>query len=285
MAENEKFKLLGFDCVHSCVNLMVMNTGRVLSVPFSEIRSSEIMDDLNKREIESVYRKIYSSGYQVDTEYDFSERPERQWLFYVVCCLAISVCYIFSNISAVKPVYFEQFGLVITPGTFIYPFTFLIVDLLNEFYGFRRARNAILLCVCGNAAILGMLTISLNLPSVHNWAFDKSYSELVKQIQATFFASTVSFTISELVNSKVLCFIKRITNSNYLYIRIISSIFVASVLDSFIFCFMAFYNLMTVKSIICMAVIQIVIKLCYAIFNVFPAYGARYLFNRYLAAR
>jgi len=285
MVENEKYKLLGFDCVRNCVNLMVMNTGRVLSVPFSEIRNSEIMDDLNKREIESVYRKIYSSGYQVDTEYDFSERPERQWFFYVICCIAISVCYIFSNISAVKPVYLEKFDLIITPGTFIYPFTFLIVDLLNEFYGFRRARNAIFLCVCGNAAILGLLTFSLTLPTIHNWAFDKGFHDLIKQIQATFLASTISFTISELANSKVLCFIKRITNSNYLYLRIVSSIFVASLIDSFIFCFMVFYNLMPVEAIINMAFIQIVIKLCYAIFNVLPAYGARYLFNRYLAGQ
>ncbi|WP_167566408.1 VUT family protein [Candidatus Erwinia dacicola] len=100
-----------------------------------------------------------------------------------------------------------------------------ILDLLNEFYGFRRTRNAIFLYIIGNAVILGLLTLSLNLPLLHGWTFDKGYSELIKQIQTTFLASTISFTISELVNSKVLCYLKRITNSKYLYIRIVSSIF------------------------------------------------------------
>lgn len=283
MAENSKYKLLGFDCVRNCVNLMVMNTGRVLSVSYSEITNTDIIDDLNKREIESIYRKVYSSGSGGNTEYDFIERPEKQWFFYVICCMAISVCYIFSNISAVKPVFIDIFDLTITPGTFIYPFTFLIVDLLNEFYGYKRARNAIFLCVIANATILGLLTISLALPSIQGWAFNEGYNDLIAQIQTTFLASTISFTVSELVNSRILCFIKKLTNSNYLYIRIVASIFIASVLDSFIFCFMAFYNLMDVRQIIDMALLQIIIKLFYALFNVFPAYGARYLFNKYLA--
>lgn len=285
MSENEKYKLLGFDCVKRNVNLMVLNTGRVLSVSYDQIRNSEIIDDLNKREIESVYRKIYSSGYSVDTEYDFIERPEKQWFFYAICCMIISVCYIFSNVSAVKPVYLEQFNLIITPGTFIYPFTFLVVDLLNEFFGYKRARNAIFLCVIANTAILGLLTASLSLPTIDGWRFNSGYNDLIIQIQSTFIASTLSFTVSEIVNSKALCFIKKLTNSNYLYIRIISSIFIASVFDSFIFCFVAFYGLMANAQIVDMAILQIIIKLFYALFNIFPAYGARYLFRKYLAYR
>lgn len=133
MQENHKYKLLGFDCLRNSVNVMVMNTGRVINIPLSEIRNSEVMDDLNKREIESICRKVYSAGYNGETEYHFTERPERQWMFYAVCCMIILVCYIFSNISAVEPLYFERLNLIITPGTFVYPFTFLVVDLLNEF--------------------------------------------------------------------------------------------------------------------------------------------------------
>lgn len=210
MAENKKYKLLGFDCVRNCVNLMVMNTGRVLTASYDNIRNTDIIDDLSKREIEAIYRKIYSSGCERKTEYDFTERPEKQWFFYVICCMAISVCYVFSNIAAVKPVFIESLGLIITPGTFIYPFTFLIVDLLNEFYGYKRAKNAIFLCVIANAAILGLLTISLKLPTLHDWQFNHGFTQLITQIQSTFLASTISFTVSELANSKVLCYVKKI---------------------------------------------------------------------------
>ena len=80
----------------------------------------------------------------------------------------------------------------------------------------------------------------------------------------------------------MLCKIKELTNSRYLYIRILSSIFVASVIDSVVFCFIAFSGLMTNEQIIGIIAVQVIIKLAYAIVNVFPAYGARYLFNKYL---
>jgi queuosine precursor transporter len=285
MVVNEKYKLLGFDSVHDKINLMVLNTGRVLSVPYNEIRNSDVMDDLTTREIEAIYRKIYSSGIKVETEYDFSERYDGQWIFYAICCLIISVCYIYSNVAAVKPVYIFSLGITVTPGTFVYPLTFLVVDLLNEFYGFRRARDAIFMCIVANAAILGMLTFSLTLPSLPGWKFNSDYTDLIRQIQSTFLASTISFMVSELVNSRVLCYIKKLTNSNYLCIRIFVSTFVASILDSFIFCFIVFLSLMPVGKIISMAIAQVVIKLLYSIFNIIPAYGARYLFNRYLVRK
>ncbi|WP_074013304.1 queuosine precursor transporter [Candidatus Sodalis sp. SoCistrobi] len=285
MAANEKYKLLGFDPVHNKANVMVMNTGRVMSVSCNYLSASEVMEDLAPMEIAAIYRKIYSSGEAAKTQYDFTDRNENQWLVYAAFCLIISVCYVFSNVAAVKPVYIEYFKLIITPGTFVYPLTFLIVDLLNEFYGFRLARRAIYMCVFANSAILGLLTLSLMLPAIPVWEFNEAYSHLIHQLQATFIASTASFLTSELANSYVLCKIKRITNSRYLYIRIISSIFVASIIDSFVFCFIAFYSIMSHEQIIGMACIQIVIKLGYALVNVFPAYGARYLFNKYLVQK
>lgn len=282
MEANIKYKLIGFDILNGKANVMVLNTGRVMSMPYERLLSSEVIDDFNAREVSAVCRKIYSSGESVKTEYEFKDRNEKQWLTYVAFCLVISVCYIFSNIAAVKPVHIQYFDLIITPGTFVYPFTFLVVDLLNEFYGFRLARKAIYMCVVANAAILGLLYISLKLPVIPEWIFNGPYNSLINQIQSTFLASTIAFLTSELANSYVLCKIKELTNSRYLYIRILSSIFVASVIDSVVFCFIAFSGLMTNEQIIGIIAVQVIIKLAYAIVNIFPAYGARYLFNKYL---
>ncbi|QLH64543.1 queuosine precursor transporter [Serratia symbiotica] len=283
MEYNERFKLLGFDPVTNRIKIMIKNTGRIMSANFYDIRNTDVMDDLSRDEVEAIYRKAYSSGQQVDTQYDITSRPERQWILYSLFCLIITVCYIFSNISAVKPVFFSGLGVLVTPGVFVYPLTFLIVDLLNEFYGFKLARRAIYMCVCSNALLLLLLSLSLSLPVLPEWIFNSSYKNLVTQIQSAFIASTLAFFCSELANSYTLIKIKKLTKSKYLYVRLISSTFVASVLDSIIFCFIAFYGVMEQGQILQIICVQIAVKLIYALINVFPAYGARYLFNRYLA--
>lgn len=281
---NEKYKLLGFDVIKKKANVMILNTGRVMNVHYDEIIGSELMDDFNVREIEAICRKMYSSDRAVKTQYEFSDRNEKQWIVYSIFCLMISVCYVFSNISAVRPVALNVFSheLIITPGTLVYPFTFLIVDLLNEFYGFRLARLAIYMCVIANAIILFFLTISLHLPIMNGWVFNDAYNGFVDQLKSTFIASSAAFLFSELANSWVLCLIKKITNSKFLYIRILSSIFVASIIDSVFFCYLTFSGVMKNDQIMSMIVVQVIIKLIYALFNVLPAYGTRYLFNKYL---
>lgn len=174
MEYNERFKLLGFDPVTNRIKIMIKNTGRIMSANFYDIRNTDVMDDLSRDEVEAIYRKAYSSGQQVDTQYDITSRPERQWILYSLFCLIITVFYIFSNISAVKPVFFSGLGVLVTPGVFVYPLTFLIVDLLNEFYGFKLARRAIYMCVCSNALLLLLLSLSLSLPVLPEWIFNSS---------------------------------------------------------------------------------------------------------------
>jgi uncharacterized PurR-regulated membrane protein YhhQ (DUF165 family) len=62
------------------------------------------------------------------------------------------------------------------------------------------------------------------------------------------------------------------------------SAFFAVIVDSFIFCAVAFYGTMQNNEILDIIYIQIAIKMCFAVFNILPAYGARYLFKKYVAA-
>ncbi|MEB0294790.1 VUT family protein, partial [Pseudomonas sp. 10S4] len=61
------------------------------------------------------------------------------------------------------------------------------------------------------------------------------------------------------------------------------STFFAVIIDSFIFCSIAFYGEMQSVEILSIIYIQITIKMCFAVFNILPAYGARYLFKKYIA--
>ena len=95
-------------------------------------------------------------------------------------------------------------------------------------------------------------------------------------------ASLISFLVSEYVNTYLLCKIKELTNSRFLFLRVFLSTFIAVIIDSFLFCFLAFYGVMETSVILDMIVIQILIKVSFAFFNVFPAYGMRALLNKYM---
>ena len=281
--ENSKYKLLGFENNKNQAIIMIIATGKIIKIALSDLTNSEIMDNLNKSEIKSVYRKFYSRGTAL-TAYDVNDRHESAWIIFVILNLLLFTLYIFTNFAAAKLFYLERFNVVVTPGVFLYPLTFLIVDLLNEFYGFRLARKAILFAFISNASIFALLSATSFLPGLPEWKLDTPYGELIRHVSSVLVASSVSFLFSEYVNSYLLCKIKELTNSKLLFFRIFFSSFFAVIIDSFLFCFIAFYGTMQNSDILHIVYVQIAIKMGFAIFNILPAYGARSLFKKYIVA-
>lgn len=279
--ENSKYKLLGFENNKNLAVIMIIATGKVIRIKLNEVLNSEIMDNLNKMEIRNLYKKFYSQGGAL-TAYDLNDRHENSWMIYIILNLLLFTFYIFTSIAATKPIYLESLNIIITPGTFLYPLTFLIVDLLNENFGLRLARKAIFFAFASNAMIIILLYASTFLPGLPDWKLDKPYNDVIIQVTSVLIASSVSFFVSENVNSYLLCKIKELTNSRFLFLRIFLSTLFAVIIDSFLFCFIAFYGAMQNNDILSMIYVQIAIKVCFAFFNILPAYGARSLFKRYV---
>ncbi|MNP56230.1 hypothetical protein D3C76_1509390 [compost metagenome] len=128
-----------------------------------------------------------------------------------------------------------------------------------------------------------LLTVTGFLPGLPTWELDGSYNKVIGHVSSALVASSVSFLFSEYVNSYLLCKIKELTSSRFLFLRVFFSTFFAVIIDSFIFCFIAFYGSMENREILNMMYVQIAIKMCFAVFNVLPAYGARSLFKKYVS--
>ncbi|MHC8382728.1 queuosine precursor transporter [Pseudomonas sp. LB3P14] len=281
-AENSKYKLLGFEKNKNLVIIMVISTGKIIKIKIGEVLRSEIIDNLSKLEIKDIYRKYYSGG-TAPTTYEMNDRHERSWMIYVVLNVLLLSLYIFTNIAATKLVYLQWFDLVVPPAVFLYPLTFLVVDLLNETYGLRLARRALLFAFSSNALVVLLMNAVIYLPGLPGWKLDVPYEEVVTHVSSVLVASSVSFLFSEYVNSYLLCKIKELTNSRLLFLRVFFSTFFAVIIDSILFCYIAFYGAMQNSDILNMVYAQIAIKMCFAVLNIFPAYGARSLFKRYIA--
>lgn len=222
--ENSKYKLLGFEKRKNLVIIMVIATGKIVKIKLGEILRSEIIDNLSKVEIKDIYRKYYSGGTALTT-YEINDRHERSWMTYVALNLLLFALYIFTNIAATKLVHIKLFDIVVTPGVFLYPLTFLVVDILNESYGLRLARRAILFAFASNAFIIILLSGTSYLPGLAGWKLDAPYSEVITHVSSVLIASCISFLFSEYVNSYLLCKIKKLTNSRFLFLRVFFSTF------------------------------------------------------------
>ncbi|WKV52286.1 queuosine precursor transporter [Dickeya fangzhongdai] len=284
MDANRKFKLLGFN--HSgelSANIMVLSTGKMIHMDLKELVDSEISDDLSRHELNALYKKLYS-GKDITTAYDISDRNERSWLAYLIITAALCVIYIFSTVSGVKPIFIPALNLVVPPAVFVYPLTFILVDILNEFYGLRLARRTILIAFFFHLAfVLGLWVTSL-IPGLPEWEYSKTYSGIVESMMAVLVASSLAYLISENINAWVLHKIKILTKSRYLFIRVITSTVTASAVDSVIFCTIAFYNVLSFDVIRTMILSQFLIKVVYAVLGVGPIYGTRRLFRKYIHA-
>lgn len=278
---NNRYKLLGFENDKNLAVIMVISTGKVVKVKLGDLLKGKVIDDLNRAEVREVYKKFYSRGTAV-TAYEITDRHESLWIIYAVLNLLLFTLYVFSNIAAVKIVYVEIFDVVVTPGLFLYPLTFLIVDLLNEFYGFRLARRAIVFAFLSNALVIALLAGTKYLPGLPGWELGEYYGVVINHVSSVLLASSISFICSEYINSYLLCKIKELTNSRYLFLRVFFSTFLAVIIDSFIFCVIAFYSAIEYVDIVALIYVQIIIKMCFAVFNVLPAYGARSLFRKYV---
>ena len=148
-----------------------------------------------------------------------------------------------SNIGAVKLI---GIGPIITDGgAFLFPLTYIVGDVLSEIYGFRAARRAILTALV--LQLIAALTFwaATAAPAAEGWTGQAAYASVVGFVPRIVSASVLAFFVGELLNSYVLVWIKQRTRERHLWVRLIGSTVVGELLDTVIFCTVAFVGVIS----------------------------------------
>lgn len=152
-----------------------------------------------------------------------------------------------SNITATKliAVSVGPARLVFDGGAILFPFTYILGDVLSEVYGFRRARRAIALGF-GVSILASLVFLLVQLappgPGYHNQAAFEAVLGFVPRIVA---ASLAGYLAGQLLNSWVLVRMKRRFGVHRMWARLIGSTVVGELADTVIFCTIAFYGVIT----------------------------------------
>ena len=131
-------------------------------------------------------------------------------------------------------------GFSVDAGTFIYPLTFTIRDLVHKQLGKTAARTVIILAAVINLFMVVFFYFAAWLPQEPSWGLGKEFSAILGPVWRIVIASIVAEVISELIDTEVYHFwVSRITQ-RYQWARVLTSNAVSIPIDSLIFCWGAF---------------------------------------------
>lgn len=153
-----------------------------------------------------------------------------------------------SNISAVKLIEFDVawgWHVVTDGGAFLFPLTYILGDVLAEVYGFKAARRAIVLGFC--VSILASVSFLLvqHAPPAADWGHQAAFEAVLGFVPRIVAASLAGYLAGQMLNAYVLVAIKRLTHERSMWARLIGSTLAGELVDTLVFCTIAFYGVIT----------------------------------------
>lgn len=143
-----------------------------------------------------------------------------------------------SDVGSLKIARIAEFS--IDAGTFIYPLTFTIRDLIHKELGKKAARTVIVLAAAINLFMVAFFQFAAWLPQDPVWGLGKEFASILGPVWRIVIASIAAEVISELIDTEIYHFwVIRITQK-YQWARVLTSNAVSIPIDSLIFCWMAF---------------------------------------------
>lgn len=148
---------------------------------------------------------------------------------------------IFSDIGSLRIVMLG--GMSIDAGTFIYPLTFTLRDMVHKTMGKKGAQLMIITAAGFNLLMALYFWVVSILPADLGVGAQAEFGQVLAPLWRLVFASIVAEVISELTDTEIYSMWKKKVTSRHQWSRVLVSNAVSIPLDSFIFCWIAFGGL------------------------------------------
>lgn len=158
-------------------------------------------------------------------------------------------CLLLSNILGVKLFRFEVplFGWTIpvehTVGMLPFPITFVLTDLLNEYYGKLAARRVTYVGFAMGLLAFVLIYVARQFPilaGIPGTATHEAFENVFGSAALMYVASMVAFLIGSLLDIALFGMFKRMTGGRMVWLRATGSTIISQLFDSFVVTFMFF---------------------------------------------
>ncbi|MBQ7927449.1 MAG: queuosine precursor transporter [Methanobrevibacter sp.] len=181
---------------------------------------------------------------------------------YAMLTGVFTACLIISNIIAGKT--FDFFSIVLHCGVIIFPIIYIVNDILAEVYGYKKARNVILLGFLMNLVAVICYNVTIILPAPAFFENSEAFSTVLGSTVRLLIASFIAYLAGSLVNAKLMVKLKK-WDEDKLFLRCILSTLFGEGLDAIIFITIGFLGTMPIEVLIIMIVAQALFKTVYEI--------------------
>lgn len=175
-----------------------------------------------------------------------------------IISISFVVTLLLSNILAVKLIAVGP--LVLPAAVVIYPFCFMIGDVLTEVWGYRFARKVIWAGFGANFMMVFFTWIGQILPPAPVWLHQEAYTAIFGLAPRIVFGSFIAYLAGEFLNSRSLEKIKEYTGVRLLFVRTIGSSIIGQLFDTAIFITVAFWGTAPTEVLVRILVGQYVVK-------------------------
>ena len=132
-------------------------------------------------------------------------------------------------------------AFTMTLGVIPFPITFIITDLLNEYYGQKSVRFTVLLGMAVLLAIYGLIFVGIAIPAADfSPVSDEAFLTVFANSQAIILASIVAYLIGQLIDIKVFHRLRVATHGRHIWLRATGSTIISQLIDSFVVIYLAF---------------------------------------------
>lgn len=185
---------------------------------------------------------------------------------------------IFCVVVVVGNIIFQKFihisipnilNLEISVGVLLYPITFLISDLLTEFYGKKRAKYVTSVTIIISFLVMCLLYISVNLKAI-DWSpiNDEQFKKVFSVYNTGTLASIIAIYIGQIIDITVFAWLKAKTNSQHLWLRNNVSTIIAQFFDTVtVLIILCFFNILPLSQLSNVFISSFIFKIVAAIID------------------
>jgi len=192
------------------------------------------------------------------------------------------VCNLIANKFVTVDLGFLGFSnpFILSAGVLPYPLTFLITDVLSEFYGKKKTNQVIITGFIASIVILGVLLLGSLFNSIDGSPVsDDTYNMVFKNSWRVIGASMVAYLAAQFVDVKLFHFWKNLTNGKHLWLRNNGSTILSQFIDTTLVVSVLFIGVKSFDDIQSMIIDGWLFKAMVALFDT-PIFYALVYFGR-----
>lgn len=208
---------------------------------------------------------------------------------YVILCSIFCTIIVTGNLIFQKFIQLDIFGYVfeISVGVLLYPVTFLISDLVTEFYGKLYAKLMIRAAVICSIMVLGLVSLS-------DWCFATSWSVVDDETFHKVFnvygigagASIAANYMGQRVDIQIYSYLKQLTSGKHLWLRNNVSTFLGQFVDTItVVSLLSMFSIIPFSQFFTVVVSSLSFKILAALCDTPFCYLGYYLINKFDLAK